>query len=397
MAQSSAPSSLNPPHRFLLGPGPSEVHPRVLAALGMPLVGHLDPTFVAIMDQTQALLRSVFRTENRLTIAVSGTGSAGMEAVVVNLIEPGDKMLVCVNGVFGGRMVDVAGRAGAEVVAIERPYGEVFDPAEVGKAIKQHRPKVVGIVHAETSTGALQPVDEIAKLAHEAGALIAIDTVTSLGGVPVEIDKWEIDAVYSGTQKCLSSPPGLAPVSFGTRALEAIHRRKTKVQSWYLDMTMIERYWGGDRFYHHTAPISMNYALREALQIVIEEGLEARFARHKLNHEALKAGLAAMEIGYATAKGRELPQLNCVTIPAGIDDATVRGRLLNEYGIEIGGGLGSLKGKAWRIGLMGYGSRRSNVMLLLAALETILGQLGHRFDRGAALSAAGSVYQSAKD
>lgn len=397
MAQSSAPMlSLDPPHRVLLGPGPSDVHPRVLAALGMPLLGHLDPTFVAIMDQTQALLRSVFRTENRLTIAVSGTGSAGMEAVVVNLIEPGDKMLVCVNGVFGGRMVDVAGRAGAEVVAIERPYGEVFDPAEVGKAIKEHRPKVVGIVHAETSTGALQPVDEIAKLVHEAGALIAIDTVTSLGGVPVEIDKWEIDAVYSGTQKCLSCPPGLAPVSFGPRALEAIHRRKTKVQSWYLDMTMIERYWGGDRFYHHTAPISMNYALREALQIVIEEGLEERFARHRLNHEALKAGLAAMGIGYATAKGRELPQLNCVTIPAGIDDATVRGRLLNEYGIEIGGGLGSLKGKAWRIGLMGYGSRRSNVTLLLAALETILGQLGHRFDRGAALSAAGSVYQSAK-
>lgn len=397
MAQSSVPMlSLNPPHRVLLGPGPSDVHPRVLAALGMPLLGHLDPTFVAIMDQTQALLRSVFRTENRLTIAVSGTGSAGMEAVVVNLIEPGDKMLVCVNGVFGGRMVDVAGRAGAEVVAIERPYGEVFDPAEVGKAIKEHRPKVVGIVHAETSTGALQPVDEIAKLAHEAGALIAIDTVTSLGGVPVEIDKWEIDAVYSGTQKCLSCPPGLAPVSFGPRALEAIHRRKTKVQSWYLDMTMIERYWGGDRFYHHTAPISMNYALREALQIVIEEGLEERFARHRLNHEALKAGLAAMGIGYATAKGRELPQLNCVTIPAGIDDATVRGRLLNEYGIEIGGGLGSLKGKAWRIGLMGYGSRRSNITLLLAALETILGQLGHRFDRGAALSAAGSVYQSAK-
>lgn len=397
MAQSSpSSSSLNPPHRFLLGPGPSDVHPRVLAALGMPLLGHLDPTFVSIMDQTQALLRSVFRTENRLTIAVSGTGSAGMEAVVVNLIEPGDKMLVCVNGVFGGRMVDVAGRAGAEVVSIERPYGEVFDPEEVGKAIKEHRPKVVGIVHAETSTGALQPVDEIAKLAHEAGALIAIDTVTSLGGVPVEIDKWEIDAVYSGTQKCLSCPPGLAPVSFGPRALEAIHRRKTKVQSWYLDMTMIERYWGGDRFYHHTAPISMNYALREALQIVIEEGLEERFARHKLNHEALKAGLAAMGIGYATAKGRELPQLNCVTIPEGIDDATVRGRLLNEYGIEIGGGLGSLKGKAWRIGLMGYGSRRSNVALLLAALETILGELGHRFERGAALAAAGIVYRSAK-
>src|SRR5262245_22999025 len=306
---------LNPSPRVLLGPGPSEVHPRVLASMGMPLLGHLDPEFVAIMDETQALLRCVFQTENRLTMAVSGTGSAGMEAVVVNLIEPGDKMLVCVNGVFGGRMVDVAQRAGGDITAIERPYGEVFDPQEVRDAVKKVGPKVVGIVHAETSTGAWQPVEEIARIAHEAGALIAIDTVTSLGGVPVEIDAWDIDAAYSGTQKCLSCPPGLAPVTFGTRATEVIASRKSKVQSWYVDMGMTQRYWGSDRFYHHTAPISMNYALREALALVVEEGLPARIARHQLNADALKAGLAAMGMRVVTAEGHQLPQLTCVGIP----------------------------------------------------------------------------------
>jgi alanine-glyoxylate transaminase/serine-glyoxylate transaminase/serine-pyruvate transaminase len=372
----------------LLGPGPSEVAPRVLAAMSAPLLGHLDPEFVALMDEMQGLLRYVFQTENRLTLAVSGTGSAGMEAVVTNLIEPGDRMLVCVNGVFGARMVDVAGRAGAQVTAIERPYGEVFDPEEVEKAIAQSRPKVVGIVHAETSTGAWQPVEEIAKIAHEAGALIAIDTVTSLGGVPVEIDAWEIDAVYSGTQKCLSCPPGLAPVSFGPRAMEVIRNRKSKVQSWYLDMTMIERYWGSDRFYHHTAPISMNYALREALALVVEEGLEARHARHLRNHQALRAGLAAMGIGYVTAEGHILPQLNCVRIPEGVDDVVVRKRLLAEWGIEIGGGLGPLKGQAWRIGLMGQSSRTAYVTLVLAALETCLRDAGVKVPPGAALAAA---------
>ncbi len=389
------PRPLNPSPRVLLGPGPSEVHPRVLAAMSLPLLGHLDPEFVALMDETQAMLRHVFRTQNKLTLAVSGTGSAGMEAVVVNLIEPGDRMLVCVNGVFGGRMVDVAERAGAQVTAIERPYGEAFDPAEVKAAVDRVQPKLVGIVHAETSTGVLQPVDEIARIAHDAGALIAIDTVTSLGGVPVEIDAWEIDAVYSGTQKCLSCPPGLAPVSFGPRAVEAIQNRKTKVQSWYLDMTMIMRYWGDDRFYHHTAPISMNYALREALTLVVEEGLEARFARHRLNHQALKAGLSAMGLSYVPAEGYQLPQLNCVRIPDGVDDLAVRKRLLNDWGIEIGGGLGSLKGKAWRIGLMGHGSRRSHVTLVLAALETCLRDLGLSIEPGAALAACGEVYDHA--
>jgi alanine-glyoxylate transaminase/serine-glyoxylate transaminase/serine-pyruvate transaminase len=367
----------------------------VLAALGLPLLGHLDPEFVALMDETQDLLRYVFQTENRLTLAVSGTGSAGMEAVVVNLIEPGDKMLVCVNGVFGTRMVDVAERAGAVVTAIERPYGEVFEPDEVKAAIKRVGPKVVGIVHGETSTGAWQPVDEISRLAHEAGALIAIDTVTSLGGVPVEIDAWQIDAVYSGTQKCLSCPPGLAPVSFSPRAAEVIANRKTKVQSWYLDMSMIQRYWGSDRFYHHTAPIGMNFALREALALIAEEGLEARHARHALNAAALKAGLAAMGVGVVTAEGHQLPQLTCARIPDGIDDVTVRRRLLKDWGIEIGGGLGSLKGKAWRIGLMGHGSRQVNVTLLLAALETCLRELGHKLQPGASLAAASQVYAGA--
>ncbi|WZO96028.1 alanine--glyoxylate aminotransferase family protein [Isosphaeraceae bacterium EP7] len=383
----------HPSPRVLLGPGPSEAHPRVLEALGMPLLGHLDPEFIALMDETQGFLRQVFRTENRLTMAISGTGSAGMEAVVVNLIEPGDRMLVCVNGVFGGRMVDVAERSRAEVKSIERPYGEIFDPEEVRKAVKEFSPKVVGIVQAETSTGAWQPIEEIAKIAHEAGAMIAVDAVTSLGGIPVEVDAWGIDAIYSGTQKCLSCPPGLAPVSFNARAAEVIANRKTKVQSWYLDMSMIQRYWGSDRFYHHTAPISMNYALREALAVVLEEGLDARIARHKTNHLALKAGLAAIGIPYVTVEGHQLPQLNCVRIPAGIDDLAVRKRLLADWGIEIGGGLGSLKGQAWRIGLMGYGSRPENVDLVLRALATCLNDLGHKASPDEAAAAAESVYK----
>ncbi|MBX6312112.1 MAG: alanine--glyoxylate aminotransferase family protein [Isosphaeraceae bacterium] len=389
------PAPLDPSPRLLLGPGPSDVHPRVLAAMSRSLLGHLDPEFIAIMDETQGLLRYVFQTQNRLTLAVPGTGSAGMEAVVVNLIEPGDKMLVCINGVFGSRMADVAQRAGAEVATIERPYGEVFDPDEVKAAIGRVRPKVVGIVHAETSTGALQPVEEIARIAHEADALIAIDTVTSLGGIPVAIDAWDIDAAYSGTQKCLSGPPGLAPATFGPRAVAKIKARKTKVQSWYLDMTMIERYWGSDRFYHHTAPISMNYALREALALIVEEGLEARFARHRLHHEALKAGLTALGLRYVAAEGHQLPQLNCVRLPDGIDDLTVRKRLLKDWGIEIGGGLGPLKGQAWRIGLMGHSCRQLSVTLVLAALETCLRDLGHPVTPGAALAAASDVYRNA--
>jgi alanine-glyoxylate transaminase/serine-glyoxylate transaminase/serine-pyruvate transaminase len=383
---------LNPSPRILLGPGPSDVHPRVLTAMATPLIGHLDPQFLEIMNETQEMLRQLFRTSNTLTFPVSGTGSAGMETCVVNLIEPGDKMVVCVNGVFGQRMTDVAQRAGAAVTAIERPWGEVFDLAQIRDVLKKVRPKVLGIVHAETSTGAWQPLPELGTLCHELDTLLLVDTVTSLGGVPVETDAWEIDAVYSGTQKCLSCPPGLSPVSFSPRAVEVINRRKTKVQSWYLDMTMVQRYWASERFYHHTAPISMIYALRESLRLIMEEGLEARWARHMKNHQALKAGFAALKIPYAAAEGHQLPTLNAVRIPAGVDDAACRKRLLEEFGIEIGGGLGEFKGKAWRIGLMGYSSRANNVLLLLAALEQCLAAQGFAFVPGASVAAANRIY-----
>lgn len=376
-----------------MGPGPSDIHPRVLAALAAPTVGHLDPYFLKVMDETQTMLRQVFRTENRLTMAISGTGSAGMETCVVNLIEPGDRMLVCVNGVFGGRMADVARRAGAEVITLERNFGEIFSSDEIADAVKKHAPKVVGIIHAETSTGAHQPLEEIAKIVHDAGALILVDTVTSLGGMPVEVDAWGLDAVYSGTQKCLSCPPGLAPVTFSPRALEVIDKRKTKIQSWYLDTTMIRNYWGSDRAYHHTAPINMNYALHEALRIVLEEGLEPRFARHRRNHLALRAGLQAMGIEYSVAEGHQLPMLNSVRIPTGVDDVAVRKQLLNQFGIEIGGGLGPMKGKTWRIGLMGVASSESNVLLFLAALERCLTDQGFKVEPGAGVAAANAAYR----
>jgi alanine-glyoxylate transaminase/serine-glyoxylate transaminase/serine-pyruvate transaminase len=376
-----------------MGPGPSDTHPRVLAALGAPTVGHLDPYFLQVMNETQSMLRRVFLTQNVLTLAVSGTGSAGMETCVVNLIEPGDKMLVCVNGVFGGRMADVAGRAGAQVTTIEQPFGEVFSPEQIAEAVKRFKPKVVGIVHAETSTGALQPLTEISKIVHEAGALLLTDTVTSLGGTLVDVDGWQLDAVYSGTQKCLSCPPGLAPVTFSPRAVAAIDARKSKVASWYLDMTMVRNYWGQDRAYHHTAPINMNYALREALAVVLEEGLETRFARHTRNHLALKAGLAAMGLSYAVREGQQLPMLNAVLIPTGIDDLKVRQQLLREFGIEIGGGLGPMKGKTWRIGLMGETSSPRNVLLLLAALERCLGDQGSKVSAGTGVGAANEFYR----
>ncbi len=385
-------TTVTAPQRILMGPGPSDVDPRVLAALSAPTVGHLDPYFLQVMDELQSMLRQVFRTENELTLAVSGTGSAGMEACVVNLIEPGDRMLIGVNGVFGTRMADVAGRAGAEVTTIERPFGEVFDADEVAAAIEQTQPKVVGLVHAETSTGALQPIEEISKVVHDAGALLLLDTVTSLGGLPVEVDGWQVDAVYSGTQKCLSCPPGLAPVSFSPAALGAMDARKTKVASWYLDMSMVRNYWGGNRAYHHTAPINMNYALHEALRLVLAEGLENRFARHRRNHLALRAGLEALGIHYAVPEVHRLPQLNAVLIPDGVDDAAVRKQLLNEFGLEIGGGLGPMAGKTWRIGLMGAASTNRNVLLLLAGLERCLADQGISVDRGAGVAAANGVY-----
>jgi alanine-glyoxylate transaminase / serine-glyoxylate transaminase / serine-pyruvate transaminase len=385
------PGQLNPPTRLLMGPGPSDVHPRVLTAMATPLLGHLDPKFLEILSETQEMLRHAFRTKNALTFPVSGTGMAGMEACVVNLIEPGDRMLVCVNGVFGQRMVDVAQRAGAAMTILEVPMGQVFDLGQIREAVKKVRPKVVGIVHAETSTGAWQPVAGLDEICHDADALLLLDTVTSLAGVPVEVDAWGVDAIYSGTQKCLSCPPGLSPVSFSPRAVEAIQRRKTKVQSWYLDMNMVMRYWGEERFYHHTAPITMIYALREALRLVVEEGLEARWARHLRNHEALKAGLAALGIRYAAVEGHQLPQLNAVLLPAGADDAATRKQLLSEFGIEIGGGLGEFKGKAWRIGLMGYNARPSNVLLFLAALEQCL-QAQELKNASGGVAAANAIY-----
>lgn len=380
-----------------MGPGPSDTAARVLAALGAPTVGHLDPYFLQVMTETQEMLRQVFRTKNELTLAVSGTGSAGMETCVVNLIEPGDKMVVCVNGVFGGRMADVAGRAGAVVTTIERPFGEVFPADQVAEAVSRVKPKVVGIVHAETSTGARQPLEEISKIVHSAGALLLTDTVTSLGGIPVEVDGWELDAVYSGTQKCLSCPPGLAPVTFSPRAVAAIEARKTKVASWYLDMTMVRNYWGQDRAYHHTAPINMNYALREALALVLEEGLQNRHARHTKNHLALKAGIKALGLSYAVSEPYQLPMLNAVTIPAGVEDLKVRQQLLNEFGIEIGGGLGSMKGKTWRIGLMGETCSARNVLLLLAALEKCLVDQGAKVTPGAGVAAANAAYSGKGD
>ena len=378
-----------------MGPGPSDIHPRVLGALAKNTVGHLDPYYLQIMNGLQQMLRELFRTENRMTFAVSATGSAGMEATVVNLIEPGDSMVVCVNGVFGGRMVDVAERAGASVTKAEKPWGEVFTPDDLKPLLASAKPKVVGIVMAETSTGAWQPIEEISQLVHEAGALLLVDAVTALGGIPVETDLWNIDAIYSGSQKCLSCPPGLAPVSFSQPAVDVILNRKTKVQSWYLDVSMLASYWGEERVYHHTAPINMTYGLYEAAQIILEEGLEPCFARHQLNHRALRAGLAAVGIEYTAQPGHELPMLNAVRIPAGVDDAKVRSDLLNQFGIEIGGGLGAFKGKVWRIGLMGYGSRAANVLLFLAALEQLLAEQQHKFEHGASIAKATEVYRNA--
>jgi alanine-glyoxylate transaminase/serine-glyoxylate transaminase/serine-pyruvate transaminase len=360
------------PQRVLLGPGPSDVPPRVLQALAQPTIGHLDPVFLKVMDAIRSGLKHVFRTENEMTLAVSGTGSAGMETAFVNLVEPGDRVLVGVNGVFGGRMVDVAQRCGAQVQSVEAPWGQIIEQERMIEAMRTFKPKVTAIVHAETSTGVHQPVDRLGEAAHAIGSLFLLDCVTSLCGLPVEIDRWGVDAAYSGTQKCLSCPPGLSPVTLSPRAVDALQGRKSKVQSWYLDLNMVRQYWGHERFYHHTAPINMLYGLCEALAIVMEEGLEQRFARHRAMHELLRAGLHDIGIEYVSQEGHHLPMLNAIRIPDGADDLAVRRQLLEDYGIEIGGGLGAFKGKAWRIGLMGHGSSRRNVTLLLAALRDIL-------------------------
>ena len=387
---------LRPPARVLLGPGPSNVHPRVMKAMLSPVLGHLDPDFVGIMEDIKKLLRLVFRTSNEITFPVSGTGSAGMECVMANLIEDGDEVVVGVNGAFGVRLAEIADRLGAKVHKVEAQWGRIVEPDQVAAALaKIEKPKLVAIVHAETSTGIHQPLEEISKMTRRSGALLAVDAVTSLGCVPLEIDEWGIDACYSCTQKGIGAPPGLAPVTFNARAMDAIHKRTTKCRSWYFDVGLIEQYWGPDRLYHHTAPITMNYAIYEALRIVVEEGLEARFKRHIANAGALVAGLKAMGIELAAQEGHRLPQLTAISIPDGIRDAKVRERLLKLFNIEIGAGLGPFKGKVWRIGLMGEGSRRENVMLVLNALEEILGSMGMEIARGRALSAADKAYESA--
>ena len=371
-------TDLNPGKRVLMGPGPSDVHPRVLKAMATPLVGHLDPDFLEIMNETRAMLKEVFQTGNEMTIALSGTGSAGMEACLVNLLEPGDKAVICISGLFGERMSDIVKRCGAEPVIIQAEWGSVIKPEQVQKALTDSgKVKLLAIVHAETSTGVRQPLEEISRLTKEAGALFVVDAVTSLAGIPVETDKWQVDAIYSGTQKCLSCPPGLAPVSFSENALQSITQRTSPIKSWYLDIQMLQSYWGKERFYHHTAPINMIYALREALRLVLEEGLEQRFRRHSLHSRALVAGLEGMGLKMVAPAAYRLPELNALYIPEGIDDITVRKALLNEYGIEIGGGLGKFKGKAWRIGLMGYSCSKDNVMLFLSALENILKSQGY--------------------
>src|SRR3989454_5129825 len=380
-------AAFQPPPRLLMGPGPSNVAPSVLQAMSRPLVGHLDPAFVKMMEEIKTMLRQVFLTRNEMTFPISGTGSAGMEFCFVNLIEPGDEVIIGVNGVFGTRMMDVAGRCGAKVTKVEPRWGRIIEPRRIADALKKiTKPKLVAIVHAETSTGALTPVEEISKLAHNAGALFLLDTVTSLAGCPVRIDDWQVDAVYSGTQKCLSCPPGLAPASLGPRALEVAAKRKTKVQSWYLDVNLLASYWGQDRVYHHTAPISMNYALHEALRLVLNEGLENRWRRHEHNHLALKAGLKAMGLQIASQEGHQLWQLNAVTVPEGVDEAAVRKRLLAEFNIETGAGLGPLKGKIWRVGLMGETSSRVNVTRFLDALGQILGRTHERHTAEPALA-----------
>jgi alanine-glyoxylate transaminase/serine-glyoxylate transaminase/serine-pyruvate transaminase len=341
--------------------------------MATPPTGHLDPSFIKLMNTIQDLLRLVFEASDAMTIPVSGTGSAGMEAALCNFIEEGDPVLICVNGYFGERLVDMAGRYGAEVHRIDAPWGDIFSASAVKAALEEHPAKIVAVVQAETSTGALQPLEEIAEVVHAHGALLLVDTVTSLGGVPVRMQEVGIDIAYSGSQKCLSAPPGLAPLALGPRAIEVLKNRKTPVANWYLDMTLLLKYWGPDRTYHHTAPINMNYALYEALRMAAEEGLEARFARHRANAQLLWDGLADLDLVPHVPLEHRLPPLTTIRLPEGVDDAEVRRRLLEEYNIEIAGGLGAGKGKLWRVGLMGHSSRRENVVMLLAALERILG------------------------
>ena len=388
-------ASFYPPQRTLMGPGPSDVSPRVLGALSRPTIGHLDPLFVDLMDQLKGLLQYAFQTTNELTIPISAPGSAGMEACFVNLVSPGDTVIVCQNGVFGGRMKENVERCGATAVMVEDSWGQPVDPAKVASAFDQHpEANLLAFVHAETSTGVRSDAQALCALAGERGALSIVDAVTSLAGIELKVDDWGADAVYSGTQKCLSCIPGISPVTFSPRAVERISNRKTKVQSWFLDMQLVMGYWGGSskRAYHHTAPVNDLYALHEALVMLQEEGLEASHARHQHNHLALVAGLEAMGLAMAVEPQYRLPQLNSVLIPEGVDEAAVRSALLNEYNLEIGAGLGALAGKTWRIGLMGFASNEKNVLLCLTALEAVLGRQGFAMPAGAGLTAAKELF-----
>lgn len=387
--------SFHPPVRTLMGPGPSDVSPRVLSALARPTLGHLDPAFIGMMDEVKTLLQYTFQTKNELTMPISAPGSAGMEAVFVNLVESGDKIIVCQNGVFGGRMKENVERCGATAIMVQDDWGKAVDIEKVRTALKANpNAKAVAFVHAETSTGAQSDAKALCALAHEYSALAIVDAVTSLAGTPLKVDEWGIDAIYSGTQKCLSCVPGLSPVSFSSRAVEVIQSRKTKVQSWFLDMSLVMAYWGGGakRAYHHTAPVNTLYGLHESLVMLQEEGLENSWARHARNHQALKAGAEALGLSFLVDEANRLPQLNSITIPAGVDDAAVRSTLLKDYNLEIGAGLGALAGKVWRIGLMGFASNPTNVLFCLGALDAVLKQQGAKIDSGAAVAAAQAVY-----
>ena len=389
--------SVHPPERTLMGPGPSDVNPRILEALSRPTIGHLDPAFVELMNETKSLLQAAFQTRSELTLPISAPGSAGMEACFVNLVSPGDTVIVAQNGVFGGRMKENVERCGATAVMVQDDWGLPVNPQKVEDALKTHpQASVVAFVHAETSTGVRSDAETLCRLARDNDCLSIVDAVTSLGGIELDVDGWGADAVYSGSQKCLSCVPGLSPASFSERAQAAIRAREHRVQSWFLDMDLIMGYWGAStqRAYHHTAPVNAIYALHEALLILLEEGLENAWARHRRHHLALAAGLEAMGLDLVVAKDYRLPQLNCVSIPPGVDEAQVRKQLLTEYQLEIGAGLGPLAGKVWRIGLMGYASNRKNVLLCLGALDAVLKKNGAATDSGVAVSAAMNFYDS---
>ena len=387
-------NSFHPPRRTLMGPGPSDVDPRILEALSRPTIGHLDPAFIAMMDDMKDLLQYALQTRNAITMPVSAPGSAGMETCFVNLVEPGDKVVVCQNGVFGGRMKENVERCGAEAVMVQDTWGTAVDANKLEDTLKAHPDaKVVAFVHAETSTGVCSDVKTLVDIAHRHDCLTIVDAVTSLGGIPLHVDDWRIDAIYSGTQKCLSCTPGLSPVSFSEAAVEKIRNRKHPVQSWFMDLNLVMGYWGsgGKRAYHHTAPINALYGLHEALIILKEEGLEQAWARHDHHYQALKAGIEAMGLSYVVEESVRLPQLNAIRIPAGVDDATVRQQLLEQYQLEIGAGLGEMAGKVWRIGLMGHACNARNVLTCLGALDDVLSRLGAPIDSGKAVAAASKI------